>query len=1072
MEFPVLIPDDFAAAQLPQLAELLRMQVQDVSPALLQHMWEILAGGVAPHKETTIDSTAVESLRDFVEAIVEPLHTQESFCSARPLMERFVDAFVTRACSSSSCNASAMSDDGNRAGEPQSFLLSQNRRETVAFSQPTFLGDADAAERSFGGEKPVAASARSTGGAKSASGGDGSSSSSCSRSGVGSSHAERHSEKQRQAPPQRQRPQMQQPKKGIYPQQQEKKQLLPSNPSTQTHRPQEMPVQYPAHAPQNSVPPLNHHLQKTQKQQQQKQQQKQEKQLLLPQKGRTQDSMPPSAEELLEDVGWAEAPPPRKRVPRKQQQVLQRFGVAVVSAAPSSCTSSSSSSRSQTEHAGRQKAGKLEASLPAAKAATAHCLCLGVDHGVYGVCLSCGLIRCHYDISSSGESVQHAPRCLFCGNDIVPSRGLTALSAAVNKQLIESRSELALLQEEVQQQQAHQQKLQTQQPTEAIQERLRRLQQQIAADEAHLKALRLHRRLVVCDSQSQQQTKILDLSSCWFDASAGARAESSRADVWLSPARREERAALLQRLTNAFNAEKGRAKLTFDFEGRRVVAESSTLPEEAEALLRAFDEQCQEENMQAQQQQDARQSLAKEERDLAERSPKRSPRSTPATRVRQRMQEQRWPKLEAGMQQQQEASATAWPSLDADRQPQPQREGMDDTPLVRLTPVEQLQEAWNAMVERETAAADEEQSQLAAGEDSSLQLLADTSLRGFARLLLKDVYAIARPQKRASKSAAAATRPGGKTAVVGVRAVSSSSEAEKAAKTPPIAKDGNRKAGAQEAAGAASPNAADAAASSADVEEEGALRGRWRAELSVQQQTLLQRLREAQQQREGCESADAPAVWGMQHLEKPQQWSAYKGGNLGDRVFRVGGPRSEGSAFGVAWGPPLEDDEAAADAETAEEHLWISLSTAADGFGVEQQAAEDAEDAGVCLTVSQPHASLIVSGFVTKEVRSWLSAYRGRLWIHAAEAAPSGAAVSAAEAQCEREALQAVSAVSSTKEGSESEAFLFCFERPQLLRVPLKVRGGERFWCLPKSLLGTLQASLLPPRWPAFLNPC
>lgn len=71
-------------------------------------------------------------------------------------------------------------------------------------------------------------------------------------------------------------------------------------------------------------------------------------------------------------------------------------------------------------------------------------------------------------------------------------------------------------------------------------------------------ALRLHRRLVAYDAESQSRTKVLDLASCWFDASTGrAGDEYAGCETWLTPAQREERRRLQQQLQEAFNAERG-----------------------------------------------------------------------------------------------------------------------------------------------------------------------------------------------------------------------------------------------------------------------------------------------------------------------------------------------------------------------------------------------------------------------------------------------------------------------------------------------------------------------------------
>lgn len=47
------------------------------------------------------------------------------------------------------------------------------------------------------------------------------------------------------------------------------------------------------------------------------------------------------------------------------------------------------------------------------------------------------------------------------------------------------------------------------------------------------------------------------------------------------------------------------------------------------------------------------------------------------------------------------------------------------------------------------------------------------------------------------------------------------------------------------------------------------------------------------------------------------------------------------------------------------------------------------EDVGMCMTLHQPYASLLVAGIMTHEGRSWPSDFKGRLWIHAAASEPT-----------------------------------------------------------------------------------
>jgi hypothetical protein len=50
---------------------------------------------------------------------------------------------------------------------------------------------------------------------------------------------------------------------------------------------------------------------------------------------------------------------------------------------------------------------------------------------------------------------------------------------------------------------------------------------------------------------------------------------------------------------------------------------------------------------------------------------------------------------------------------------------------------------------------------------------------------------------------------------------------------------------------------------------------------------------------------------------------------------------------------------------------------------------QEMSDSGVCLTMHQPYASLLVMGIKVDEGRNWYSAHRGRMWIHAASKVPS-----------------------------------------------------------------------------------
>ncbi|KEP66753.1 UNVERIFIED_CONTAM: zinc finger motif, C2HC5-type protein [Hammondia hammondi] len=195
--------------------------------------------------------------------------------------------------------------------------------------------------------------------------------------------------------------------------------------------------------------------------------------------------------------------------------------------------------------------------------------------------------------------------------------------------------------------------------------------------------------------------------------------------------------------------------------------------------------------------------------------------------------------------------------------------------------------------------------------------------------------------------------------------------------------------------------------------------------------------------------------------------------------------------------------------------------------GETREDLEDAQDEGLCLTVRQPFASLIVLGFKAKEGRNWPCAHRGRMWIHAAATPPNPATIEAArrfyeqllhlsasvsclwrdteghqceargDAQGSREAKETalppfprefptsavlgcvtvVDCVEKTEQASwgldETEGckFEFTFRRPRRLIVPVKVVGRQpRIWNLTRGKLPHMQAALLKARWPRALG--
>lgn len=67
-------------------------------------------------------------------------------------------------------------------------------------------------------------------------------------------------------------------------------------------------------------------------------------------------------------------------------------------------------------------------------------------------------------------------------------------------------------------------------------------------------------------------------------------------------------------------------------------------------------------------------------------------------------------------------------------------------------------------------------------------------------------------------------------------------------------------------------------------------------------------------------------------------------------------------------------------------------------FTVDKSFFKESEDVGMCLSMHQPWASLLVEGFKRFEGREWTHKFRGPLWIHATSSKPSQSEIEALEA--------------------------------------------------------------------------
>ena len=70
-------------------------------------------------------------------------------------------------------------------------------------------------------------------------------------------------------------------------------------------------------------------------------------------------------------------------------------------------------------------------------------------------------------------------------------------------------------------------------------------------------------------------------------------------------------------------------------------------------------------------------------------------------------------------------------------------------------------------------------------------------------------------------------------------------------------------------------------------------------------------------------------------------------------------------------------------------------------FEPDQSFYREIEDNGMCLSMHQPWASLLVHGFKRFEGREWTTKYRGPLWIHATSKKPDPMDINELEAKYE-----------------------------------------------------------------------
>ncbi|XP_066448527.1 activating signal cointegrator 1 [Eleutherodactylus coqui] len=141
---------------------------------------------------------------------------------------------------------------------------------------------------------------------------------------------------------------------------------------------------------------------------------------------------------------------------------------------------------------------------------------------------------------------------------------------------------------------------------------------------------------------------------------------------------------------------------------------------------------------------------------------------------------------------------------------------------------------------------------------------------------------------------------------------------------------------------------------------------------------------------------------------------------------------------------------------------------------IQDRELQEISDQGMCLSMHQPWASLLVAGIKRVEGRSWYSAHRGRLWIAAAAKKPSPQEISELEAsyrvllqkkvlfpkdyptQCLLGCVEVVDCLPQDQFNEQYPAlsqesaspFVFVCENPQELLLKFPIKGQHKIWRL------------------------
>eukprot|EP00056_Hartaetosiga_gracilis_P005208 m.82447 g.82447 ORF g.82447 m.82447 type:complete len:573 (-) comp12086_c0_seq1:43-1761(-) len=191
-----------------------------------------------------------------------------------------------------------------------------------------------------------------------------------------------------------------------------------------------------------------------------------------------------------------------------------------------------------------------------------------------------------------------------------------------------------------------------------------------------------------------------------------------------------------------------------------------------------------------------------------------------------------------------------------------------------------------------------------------------------------------------------------------------------------------------------------------------------------------------------------------------------------------------GNSFQAPMFNPLLHDTNAIERVTLRKNDASSLIPRA--IKVQDLSLEEMADDGICLSMHQPYASLLVHGIKLHEGRCWYSAHRGRLWIAAAAKVPTDEDIASLEEEqklvrkrdftfpqsyptaCLLGFVDVVDVLPQEEyrekfpEGGSYSDYVFICTNPHVLVTPFPIKGQHKLWKLDKQVHSNAKKACLP----------